>query len=639
MMATAAPTPTDASEAPTTSRAATPPASVAPAPAPETAADPFSMHEVEQLVRELEYLHQHLESVASAPPPANPAEHDALPAEWATAPLTSTSAAHDLGDVHIHTVARAAGNLEAHVLAMEDELRDGRVVQVILAPAAEEAGVVGGERLVFTAIPLPTEDLAAAADDEKEEVKTRRCRVFQAKAGPGQRVAHRWARDVGVDEVMDRIRETLVLHAFAEEGVVAEADARATTAESGSVRNKLSKWWQRRASAASVFAAQTPASQAGLDDAHKGTEAADAAAWVLQQWRSAKPRDASLHLRAEDAMQASALYTSDISSPVDPEDVRKLLTSIVQRNNGSTGPSAGPNVVGAVGTAALGTFVFALATELKDATPGRTQYDKAEAIAAKTAIGGVGGFTAMHGDALAGSLWGPTLTKFSPLLEASGVATVTTGLMMLHDLSLLHRGKITVIEFRKRSATALGGTAGGVVAAAATTAATLALVSNPAGWVLLAAGVVGGLAGGVVGGYGAAKLDSAIWDATEDANEHAHRFFGLPYTRGTRPARRDSPKTLGAAYAAKLALHPKDAAWPSVCKAQILAVVRAQYPDEMELLIGQAQQLAEDPTTSRVDLFLAFQALAGEARRRAQDAVKVVSDATAKVASPPETKA
>ncbi|EGZ09793.1 hypothetical protein PHYSODRAFT_305184 [Phytophthora sojae] len=176
---------------------------------------------------------------------------------------------------------------------------------------------------------------------------------------------------------------------------------------------------------------------------------------------------------------------------------------------------------------------LAIVSECRDNTKGRTAGDIVENIGVKTVIGGAGGFTGVVTSRLAEA----------PLVRLHCFVPVVLS--------------VSCIEQRKRMASNLAGSAGGLIGGAGVPALCLVLASNPVGWAVVLGGIAGGVVGGVLGGIGGAKLDEVLWDESEDTVQHVYEFFSLETKRG------ETPKVYEEAvvtrhFKAKMEEHPDD---------------------------------------------------------------------------------
>ena len=258
----------------------------------------------------------------------------------------------------------------------------------------------------------------------------------------------------------------------------------------------------------------------------------------------------------------------------------------------------------AVGGAAFGAglgFVFGAA--------GVLILDKSDDMWTNAAIEGTKGALGGGAGGAAGGIAAKVLTPTFPRLGASvfrsnaiaGVAMF--GVFAIWDVSAWATNNITAVELRKRFAANAGGAAGGVAGGMAGGAGAGALAGiwlGPVG--VIVAGIAGGIVGGIGGGFGGAigglAFDEAIWSEDEDSIMNSYEFFGWRFvSRNTRPVK--SAKEIVDAYMMKLADKPKkvkDKDWATICTATLILLLRAMYPEFVEL-----QKIAKNLQENRSD--------------------------------------
>ena len=136
------------------------------------------------------------------------------------------------------------------------------------------------------------------------------------------------------------------------------------------------------------------------------------------------------------------------------------------------------------------------------------------------------------------------------------------------------------------AAGAAGGIAGGIAGGAGVGAiAGIWLGPVGIGFFSVVGGIVGGVAGGLAGAVGGWALDKAIWNEDEDSVMNSYEFFGWrSVDRGTKPVK--PAKELVDAYTEKLKKKPRKVEkkdWETFCTANMIALLRAMYPEFVEL--------------------------------------------------------
>lgn len=228
----------------------------------------------------------------------------------------------------------------------------------------------------------------------------------------------------------------------------------------------------------------------------------------------------------------------------------------------------------AIGTAVGFVFTGAGITYGQEYNENESRIEKIKKIAAETASGGI---TTGIGAA--------TKTLGGTVFDVGGIVALTSLILSSsYDSIRFARGKMTKIEYRKNTASNLGGAAGGLIAGLGTTLLVTFTVSNPVGWALaLGAGAVG-VVGGIAGAIGGRKIDKAIWDEGTDQVLHVHQFFGLPLLRHQNPIPIVEPKTLMELYDKKVKVShdpPKRRNhfdWLKKCQALFMLLLRFMFP-------------------------------------------------------------
>ncbi|CAE7332815.1 unnamed protein product, partial [Symbiodinium pilosum] len=179
----------------------------------------------------------------------------------------------------------------------------------------------------------------------------------------------------------------------------------------------------------------------------------------------------------------------------------------------------------------------------------------------------------------------------------AAVGAATLAVSSLWNVSKRARGHITGVEQRKGFSSGLGGAVGGVGVGVTATVATLALASNPVGWVVGAIGITAGLVGGMGGSLLGGIIDGAIFDASEDQIMHAYEFFfGQHPGRGRRPSL--DADEMERVYQKRINENSGDFTWVKGCNALLLCLVNAFFPN-FQKLIRHGEELRDMPIALR----------------------------------------
>ncbi len=213
------------------------------------------------------------------------------------------------------------------------------------------------------------------------------------------------------------------------------------------------------------------------------------------------------------------------------------------------------------------------------------------------------------GGAIGGAVGGAAAKGLAPTFARLGVSVfranilagvAMSGVFAIWDVGQWAANNITAVDLRKRVAANLGGAAGGIggdILAGIAGGAGGGFFFGPIGAAVggVVGGITGGVAAGIGGAFGGLALDRAIWNEDEDSVMNSYEFFGWrSVRRPQRPVK--TAKEIVDAYTKKLKDKPKeviDDEWATFCTATLMVLLRAMYPEFVELL-EMAKKLREN---------------------------------------------